>query len=77
MLLYLIKCFVALLLLWVAQILDFIPWHGVGSLVTIVVVPIGLVALTAIRWERRRAASEQASADAALSAVERHLSRRS
>lgn len=45
MLIYLVKCSVALLALWFVQYLHIIPWPGLASLVASVIVPIGLAAL--------------------------------
>lgn len=45
MLIYLSKCFVALLSLWFMQFVEIVPHSGVASLVMIVVVPIGLIVM--------------------------------
>jgi hypothetical protein len=46
MLIYLVKCSVALLALWVVQFFHLIPWSGITSLLCGVVVPIGLILIT-------------------------------
>jgi hypothetical protein len=63
MLIYLVKCSVALLALWVVQFFHLIPWSGITSLLCGVVVPIGLILIT---WR----SAIRRGIDATLSAAE-------
>jgi hypothetical protein len=73
---YLAKCFLILLGLWFARWTHMIPWSDMINIAVTVVVPM-LIAAGAWRASKRQSAHiEEESAQAALSAVERHLNRR-
>jgi hypothetical protein len=74
---YLLKCFGILFGLWLARFLHLMPWSDLINLLAIVIVPMLIAAGAWLAGSRSKEPPvEHVTADEALSAVERRLTRR-